>query len=71
MLSWRPLGLDVGDGGGTGAGPDGVLGVVDHVQVDAEVGLEGGHEGVDGAIALADDGAVLPVHPELGRDLGA
>src|SRR5205085_11347951 len=41
------LRLDVGDGGGAGAGADGVLGVVDHVEIDAEGGLEGGDEGVD------------------------
>ena len=67
MLSCRPTphltvpsvarGLDVGDGGGVGAGADGVLAVVDDVDVDAEVGLQGGDERGDRAVALAGDGA--------------
>ena len=62
------VGLDVGDGGGVGAGADGVLAVVDDVDVDAEVGLEGGDERGDRAAALAGDGPVLAVDEQLGGD---
>src|SRR5439155_10063183 len=61
-------GLDVGDGSGVGAGADGVLGVVDDLDVDAEVGLEGVHERRDRAVALPGYRPVLVLDEELGRD---
>src|SRR2546425_13090583 len=49
--------LDVGDSGGVGAGRHGVLRVVDHLELDAEVGLDGVDEGGDGAVAATRDRA--------------
>jgi hypothetical protein len=48
-----------------------VLGVVDHLDVDAEVALQGVDEGGDGAVALAGHRAVLAVDEQLGGDRGA
>ena len=53
-------GLDVGDRGGVGPLPDGVLGVVDDVELDAEAVAQRVHERGDRAVALADDRAGLP-----------
>src|SRR5439155_19120531 len=63
--------LDVGDSGGVGASRHGVLRVVDHFELDAEVGLDGVDEGGDGAVAATRDRAMLAVDQELGRDARA
>src|SRR5262244_4306406 len=64
-------GLHVRDGGGVGALADGVLRVVDYVEIYSEPGAEGVHESGDGAVALAGHRAGLPVHHELRGDAGA
>src|SRR3546814_18217803 len=48
----------------------GVLAVVDHFEVDPEIGLEGGHEGGQRTGAGAVQRAVLAVDGHLGRDRG-
>ena len=69
-LAVGPLGLDVGDGGGVGAGADRVLGVVDHLDVDAEVGLQGGTKAAIGPLP-SPYRAVLAVDEQLRGDRGA
>ena len=77
LLTWVPTpqrvrpdavdGLDVGDGGGVGAGAHGVLGVVDDVEVHAEAVPGGAHEGVDRAVALAGQRVVRRRRRRAGR----
>ncbi len=58
--------LDVGDGRGLLARAQGMLGVVEHLHLHAEVPAEGVDQGRDRAVAVAGDGARAPT-PISGR----
>src|SRR4051812_48822836 len=64
-------GLDVGDGLGVGARADGVLAVVDNVELDPESVAYGVNEGGDGPVAFAGDGHVVAADAQMCDDRGA
>ena len=65
------LDLDIGDRARIGARAYGMLAIVEHAQLDAEIALERVDEGVDRAVAMALDGALRAVVHDLGGELPA